>query len=116
MCIGFAFIQTIDEHFDRAAVVLAVLVCFLSDSKHQHPQLLMFYSLLLFISLLVYQPAIANSSCSLLPKNPNPELQALISCLLSQNILLLLSLTVTTRLYYPMRVRLLTILPVVTMK
>ena len=69
---------------DRAVILLAVLVYFLSATQHWHPQLQTHLFLLNpFPSLMVYQPAMANPSYSLLPKNPNPKLQALISRLLS---------------------------------
>jgi len=105
---------------DRAVLLLAVLVYFPSATQRQHlplQTLLTPYPLLNpFLSLVVYQPAMANLSYSLLPKNPNPKLQALISCLPSQNILLLLPLMVTVALNYPMRVGLLTYLPMATAK
>jgi hypothetical protein len=105
---------------DRAVVLLAVLVYFLSATQRLHPQLQMlltpYHLQNPFLSLVVYQPVIANPSYSLLPKNPNPKLQALMSCLLSQNILLLLSFPVTAALNYPMWEKLFTMLPVVTTK
>ena len=102
---------------DRVVILLATLGYFPSATQRQRPQLQTPYPLLnLFRSLMGYQPAITNPSYSLLPKNPNPTLQVLISCPLSQNILQLRSLMVTTTLNPLMRVRLLTILPVATMK
>jgi hypothetical protein len=90
---------------DRAVILLVVLVYFLSATQRQHPQLqtlLTPYPLLNpFLSpspMVLYQPAMANPSYSLLLKNPNSKLQALISCPLFQSTLQLLYLTVTTTL------------------
>ena len=78
MCLSFAFIQTGLMTLGRAVILLAMLAYFLSATQLQHPQLqthLTHYPLRNpFPSLMAYQPAMANPSYSLLPKNRKPKL------------------------------------------
>ena len=112
--LAFQFIQKVDD-FNRAVILLAKLVYFPSATQHQRPLLkpLLTYPLP-NPSLMVHQPTISNPSYSLFLKNPKTMPQPLISCLPSQNILQVPSLTVTSTLNTPMRVRLLPIMLVVT--
>ena len=101
VCIHFSLTHSTDPIFHRAVILLAVLVSFLSATQHRHPHLPIFlrHHRLpnLFLILQFYQTTMANSLYSLYPKNPNPNLQALVSSLLSQNTLLsFLTMTTTT--------------------